>query len=66
MNMDYMDDEDPIVAEVRRTRAKISAMCNHDPVLIDEYVHRRAQEIQERYRGKRGSSDEKETAPDQE
>jgi hypothetical protein len=64
--MDYMDDEDPIVAEVRRTRDKIAAMCNYDPVLIDEYAHQRAKAIQERYRGKRGSSDEKETAPGRE
>jgi hypothetical protein len=64
--MDYMDDEDPIVAEVRRTRAKISAMCNHDFDLIHEYVHQRAKEIQAKYPGKRGSSDQKETGPDRE
>ena len=45
--MDYMDDEDPIVAEVRRARAEIAAMCNYDDDLIDEYVHKRAKEIQE-------------------
>jgi hypothetical protein len=64
--MDYMDDEDPIVAEVRRARDAIAARCNYDPVLIDEYVHRRAKEIQEKYPGKRGSCDEKETGPGRE
>jgi hypothetical protein len=62
MNMDYMDDKDPIVAEVRRARAEIAAMCNYDDDLIDEYVHQRAKEIQEKYPGKRGRHDEKETA----
>ena len=62
MNMDYMDDEDPIVAEVRRARDEIAAMCNYDDDLIDEYVHKRAKEIQEKYPGKRGRHDEKETA----
>jgi hypothetical protein len=59
--MDYMDDEDPIVAEVRRARAEIAAMCNYDIGLIHEYVHQRAKEIQEKYPGKRCSSAEKET-----
>jgi hypothetical protein len=59
--MDFMDDEDPIVAEVRRARAEIAAMCNYDIDLIHEYVHQRAKEIQEKYPGKRGSSAEKET-----
>jgi hypothetical protein len=47
--MDYMDDADPIVAEVRRAREEIAAMCNYDDDLIDEYVHQRANVIREQW-----------------
>ena len=47
--MDYMDDADPIVAEVRRAREEIAAMCNYDDDLIDEYVHQRAKAIREQW-----------------
>jgi hypothetical protein len=47
--MDYMDDADPIVAEVRRAREEIAAMCNYDDDLIDEYVHQRANAIREQW-----------------
>ncbi|MEA3178658.1 MAG: hypothetical protein QOI59_2181 [Gammaproteobacteria bacterium] len=48
--MDYMDDADPIVAEVRRAREEIAAMCNYDDDLIDEYVHQRANAIREQWK----------------
>jgi hypothetical protein len=42
------DDDDPIVAEVRRVREEIAAKCDHDYDRIAEYVRQQAREIRER------------------
>ena len=46
--MDSLNDNDPIVAEVRRAREEIAAMCDYDYDRIAEYVRQQAREIRER------------------
>jgi hypothetical protein len=46
--MDPLNDDDPIVAEVRRVREEIAAKFDHDYDRIAEYVHQQAQEIRAR------------------
>ena len=47
--MDCPDENDPIIAEVRRIREEIAAKCGYDTHRIFEYCRQRAQEIQERW-----------------
>jgi hypothetical protein len=42
------EDDDPIVAEVRRVREEIAAKFDHDYDRIADYVHQQAREIRER------------------
>jgi hypothetical protein len=44
MNMDYMDDEDPIIGEVRRARGAIADLCGNDARRIAEYCNHGAEE----------------------
>jgi hypothetical protein len=46
--MDPLEDDDPIVAEVRRIREEIAASCDYDYDRIAEYVRQQANEIRER------------------
>jgi hypothetical protein len=46
--MDFLDDDDPIVAEVRRIREEIAAKFDYDYGRIAEYVRQQAKEIRER------------------
>jgi hypothetical protein len=46
MNMYTLDDEDPIVAEVRREREEYAAQFGYDMRLIDEDTKRRARVLQ--------------------
>jgi hypothetical protein len=46
--MNSVDDDDPIVAEVRRAREEIAAMCDHDYKRIAEYVRQQDMELRER------------------
>jgi len=46
--MDSLNDDDPIVAEVRRARDEIAATCDYDYDRIAEYVRQQAREIRER------------------
>jgi len=46
--MDPLNDDDPIVAEVRRVREEIAAKFDHDYDRIAEYVHQQSQEIRAR------------------
>jgi hypothetical protein len=46
--MNSADEDDPIVAEVRRAREEIAAMCGHDYKRIAEYVRQQDIEIRER------------------
>jgi hypothetical protein len=46
--MNTVDDDDPIVAEVRRAREEIAAMCDYDYKRIAEYVRQQDMEIRER------------------
>jgi hypothetical protein len=48
MSMNSVDDDDPIVAEVRRAREEIAAMCDYDYKRIAEYVRQQDMEIRER------------------
>jgi len=46
--MNSVDDDDPIVAEVRRAREEIAAMCDYDYKRIAEYVRQQDMEMRER------------------
>jgi hypothetical protein len=46
--MNEPKDDDPIVAEVRRARDEIAAMCDYDYKRLAEYVRQQDMEIRER------------------
>jgi hypothetical protein len=48
MNMESLEDDDPIVAEVRRVREEIAAMCDYDYDRIADYVREQSRQIRER------------------
>jgi hypothetical protein len=49
----FPDENDPIIAEVRRIREEIAAKCGHDIRRIFEYAHQQAKRFDEEQRIRR-------------
>jgi hypothetical protein len=60
--MDSPNDDDPIVAEVRRVREEIAAECSYDYDRIVEYCQQQAKQIRERMAERRRTQAEEEAA----